>query len=479
MPFSHLGLNESLVKAVNEQGYTTPTPIQQQAIPQVIAGKDLIAAAQTGTGKTAAFVLPILHKLDPEKKVRAKRIQALILVPTRELAVQVEASVQSYAKHLNIRSMAMFGGSKIDDQKEALIDGIDILVATPGRLIDMIYQRAVQLDELEYFVLDEADRMLDMGFISDINKVIERLPQQRQNLLFSATLSDDVRRLAHTALSQPVEIRIEKTAAAEPKIEQWIITVDKDTKSALLSHLISENDWDQALIFIRTKHGAAKLASQLEKRGIIADTIHSGRSQKERTRVLDAFKSGELKYLVTTDVTARGIDIDQLSRVVNYDLPQESQDYVHRIGRTGRAGATGEAISLVSKDDFKNLIAIESRINQLLERRVVEGFEPRKEVPITKLNFVPKSGKVVAGADEADRPRFKRKAPEGEKGTRPENRSRSERSSRSEGRSRSENARSENSRGRNSDNRRRGQAPKRRDAGGEGKPQNPWANFKK
>ncbi len=468
MPFATLGLNESLVQAVIEQGYTTPTPIQQQAIPQVIAGKDLIAAAQTGTGKTAAFVLPILHKLDPEKKVRAKRIQALILVPTRELAVQVEASVQSYAKHLNVRSMAMFGGSKIDDQKEALIDGIDILVATPGRLIDMIYQRAVQLDELEYFVLDEADRMLDMGFIADINKVIERLPQQRQNLLFSATLSDDVRRLAHTALSQPVEIRIEKTAAAEPKIEQWIITVDKDTKSALLSHLITENNWDQALIFIRTKHGAAKLASQLEKRGIIADTIHSGRSQKERTRVLDAFKSGELKYLVTTDVTARGIDIDQLSRVVNYDLPQESQDYVHRIGRTGRAGATGEAISLVSKDDFKNLIAIESRINQLLERRVVEGFEPRKEVPITKLNFVPKSGKVVAGADEADRPRFKRKTPEGDKGTRPENRSRPE------SRSRQENGRG------SSDNRRQGQAPQRRSRdSNEGKPADPWAKFRK
>jgi len=467
MPFAKLELNESLVKAISQLGYTTPTPIQQQAIPEVLAGRDLIAAAQTGTGKTAAFVLPILHQIDPDKSVRAKRIQALILVPTRELAVQVEASVQQYAKHLDIRSMAMFGGSKIADQKQALIEGVDILVATPGRLIDMLYQRALQLDELDYFVLDEADRMLDMGFIGDINKVIERLPERRQNLLFSATLSDDVRQLARTALHNPVEIRIENSADAQPKIEQWIITVDKDTKSALLSHLITENNWDQALIFIRTKHGAAKLAGQLEKRGIPADTIHSGRSQNERTRVLNAFKSGELKYLVTTDVTARGIDIDQLSRVVNYDLPQESQDYVHRIGRTGRAGAAGEAISLVSKDDFKNLIAIESRINQLLERRVVEGFEPRKEVPITKLNFVPKSGKVVAGSDEADRPRFKRKAPEDGKPAQT-------------GSYRKPDSRKPKPGG----NAKRGQAPQRRSRDGEGQgsgsqPVDPWAKFRK
>jgi len=468
MPFATLRLNAPLLKAITEQGYTTATPIQQQAIPEILAGRDLIAAAQTGTGKTAAFVLPILQQIDPDKTVRAKRIQALILVPTRELAVQVEASVQRYAKHLDIRSMAMFGGSKIADQKQALIEGVDILVATPGRLIDMLYQRALQLDELDYFVLDEADRMLDMGFIADINKVIERLPEQRQNLLFSATLPEAVRQLARTALHHPVEIKIADTADAEPKIEQWIITVDKDTKSALLSHLITENDWDQALIFIRTKHGAAKLASQLEKRGIPSDTIHSGRSQKERTRVLDAFKSGELKYLVTTDVTARGIDIDQLSRVVNYDLPQESQDYVHRIGRTGRAGASGEAISLVSKDDFKHLIAIESRLNHLLERRIEAGFEPRKEVPVTKLNFVPKSGKVVAGADEAEHPRFKRKAPEDGKPAQT-------------GSYRKPDPRKPKPNG----NARRGQAPQRQghDDGnhksGNSKPADPWAKFRK
>lgn len=468
MPFAKLGLHPSLVTAVSERGYQSPTPIQQQAIPEVLAGRDLIAAAQTGTGKTAAFVLPILQQLDPDKTVRAKRIQALILVPTRELAVQVEANIQQYAKHLNITSMAMFGGSKIDDQKQRLIEGVDLLVATPGRLIDMLYQRALQLDELEYFVLDEADRMLDMGFIADINKVIERLPERRQNLLFSATLSEDVRQLARTALHNPVEIKIANTADADPKIEQWIITVDKDTKSALLSHLITENNWDQALIFIRTKHGAAKLAGQLEKRGIPSDTIHSGRSQVERTRVLDAFKSGELKYLVTTDVTARGIDIDQLSRVVNYDLPQESQDYVHRIGRTGRAGATGEAISLVSRDDFKHLIAIESRLNHLLERRVVEGFEPRKEVPETKLNYVPKSGKVVAGADEAERPSFKRKAPEDGKPAQT-------------GSYRKPDPRKP----RANDSAKRGQAPQRRsrdeDHGrsNQGKPVDPWAKFRK
>ncbi|WP_051206298.1 DEAD/DEAH box helicase [Oceanospirillum maris] len=463
MPFSKLGLSDSLVQAITEQGYQKPTPIQQQAIPEVLAGKDLIAAAQTGTGKTASFVLPILQQLDPDVSVRAKRVQALILVPTRELAIQVENNIQLYGKHLNFTSMAMFGGSKIDDQKQRLIEGVDLLVATPGRLIDMLYQRALQLDELKYFVLDEADRMLDMGFIADINRIIERLPAVRQNLLFSATLSEDVRLLARTALHHAVEIKISESPDAQPKIDQWIITVDKDAKSALLSHLITDNDWDQALIFIRTKHGAAKLATQLEKRGIAADTIHSGRSQAERTRVLAEFKSGKIRYLVATDVAARGIDIDQLSRVVNYDLPQESQDYIHRIGRTGRAGASGEAISLTSKDDFKNLCAIESRLNHLLERRTVEGFTPKKEVPVSILNYVPKNGRVLGSADEAERPRHKRKAPDAseKKGER--------RSKPAAGRGNTQ---------------KRGQAPQRRSEPSNrsesgNKPVDPWAKFRK
>ncbi|OPX55395.1 Superfamily II DNA and RNA helicase [Oceanospirillum multiglobuliferum] len=404
MSFSKLGLSDPILKAVAEQGYQTPTAIQEKAIPVVLAGKDLIAAAQTGTGKTASFVLPILEKLDSTQKVRAKRVRALILVPTRELAIQVEDNIRLYSKHLNFSSMAMYGGTDLAPQKQKLIEGIDILVATPGRLIDMVYQRAVYINELECFVLDEADRMLDMGFIGDINKIIERLPEVRQNLLFSATLSADVRHLAKSTLHHAVEISVTDQPEAKPQIDQWIITVDKDTKSALLSHLITQNQWDQALIFIRTKAGAAKLVSQLEKRGIAADSIHSGRSQPVRTQILNDFKAGKIRYLVATDIAARGIDIEQLSRVVNYDLPNESHDYVHRIGRTGRAGAKGEAISLVSKDDFRNLCAIESRLNHLLVRKEVEGFKPQKEVPISILNYMPKNGKPFGRPDEAERP---------------------------------------------------------------------------
>jgi superfamily II DNA/RNA helicase len=390
MSFSTLGLSDSIVNAITAKGYDKPTEIQTKAIPIVLAGDNLIAAAQTGTGKTASFVLPILERLAKGQTQRKKRIRSLIVVPTRELAIQVDNNIAAYAKNTAIKSLAVYGGVDDKPSKQKLIDGVDILVATPGRLLDLYTQRAVHFEEIEVLVLDEADRMLDMGFIDDINKIIARVPEESQSLLFSATLSNPVRDLARSAVDNPKEISIAKHSASKANIEQWLTTVDKDKKSSLLSHLIKENDWDQALIFIETKHGAAKLVSQLEKRGIQADAIHSGRNQVVRAQVLEDFKAGKIKYLVATGVAARGIDIQDLSRVVNYDLPYPADDYVHRIGRTGRAGAVGEAISLVSKDDFKNLCMIESRLGHLIERREIEGFAPRKEVPISILNYVPK-----------------------------------------------------------------------------------------
>lgn len=390
MPFAKLGLSDPIVKAVAEQGYETPTPIQEKAIPLILAGKNLIAAAQTGTGKTASFVLPILQNLIDAPAVRAKRIHTLILTPTRELAIQVEANIALYGKHLNRTSMAMYGGVDSEPQKERLIEGVDILVATPGRLLDMYTRRAIHFDELQVLVLDEADRMLDMGFIADINKIVERLPEKRQNLLFSATLSQQVRFLAKTAIENAVEITIKADSTATPKIEQCLIPVDKENKSALLSYLITEKSWDQALIFIETKRGAAKLVSQLEKRGIKAEALHSGRSQAVRAQLLEDFKSGTLKFMVATGIAARGIDIDSLSRVVNYDLPDEADDYVHRIGRTGRAGAQGEAISFVSRDDFRNLCAIENRLGEFISRKEVAGFAPRLAIPNSDVSYAPK-----------------------------------------------------------------------------------------
>ncbi|MFT7052991.1 MAG: ATP-dependent RNA helicase RhlE [Psychromonas sp.] len=390
MPFSTLKLSDPIVKAVTELGYLTPTPIQEQAIPVILAGKNLIAAAQTGTGKTAGFVLPILQNLIDAPAVRAKRIRALILTPTRELAVQVEENIAQYGKYLELTSMAMYGGIDSEPQKQRLIEGVDILVATPGRLLDMYTSRAIHFDELEVLVIDEADRMLDMGFIADINKIVERLPLQRQNLLFSATLSDQVRFLAKTAVTDAVEIAVSPDYKTAPQIEQWLVSVDKENKSALLSHLITENQWQQALIFIETKRGAAKLVSQLEKRGIKAEAIHSGRSQAVRTQLLVDFKSGQLHFLVATGIAARGIDIDSLARVVNYDLPDEAADYVHRIGRTGRAGLPGEAISFVSRDDFRNLCAIENRLGEFIARKEITGFEPKLAVPASNVAHAPK-----------------------------------------------------------------------------------------
>lgn len=397
MSFSKLGFCDPILNALTDLAYSEPTAIQKKAIPVVLSGKDLIACAQTGTGKTASFVLPILQKLSVEHqdhKLRGKRIRALVLVPTRELAVQVEASIEQYGQHLQLSSMAMYGGIDSQPQKQRLIWGIDILVATPGRLLDMAHQRALHFDELEVLVLDEADRMLDMGFIEDINKIIERLPKQRQNLLFSATISDDVSALAKRTIYDPIEISITQNSASKPKIEQWLITVDKGNKSALLSHLIKEQQWQQALIFIETKHGAAKLVSQLEKRGISAESLHGGRTQEVREQILKDFKLGKIKFLVATGIAARGLDIGELSRVVNYDLPDKVDDYIHRIGRTGRAGASGEAISFVAKDNFRNLCAIETRLGHVIKRKEFDEFPVKKVVPVSILNFVPKNKRV-------------------------------------------------------------------------------------
>ncbi len=390
MSFTQFGLDQAIINTIQQLGYRQPTTIQQQAIPVIMQGKDVLAAAQTGTGKTASFVLPILEKLSHSQTQKKKRVRALIIAPTRELVQQIDTKIKQYSANLKLTSLAIYGGVDDKAQKSALIQGMDILVATPGRLLDLYGKRAVYFEEAEILVLDEADRMLDMGFIDDINKILDRLPEHIQHLLFSATLSNKVRDLAKTAVHNPYEISIAANQASKSNIEQWLITVDKDKKSALLSHLITENQWDQALIFIETKHGAAKLASQLEKRGIQAEAFHSGRSQAIRNQLLADFKAGKIKYLIATGVGARGIDIEGLPRVINYDLPFPADEYVHRIGRTGRADAKGEAISFVSKDNFKNLCMIESRLGHLIERREIEGFEPRKPVPISILNYVPK-----------------------------------------------------------------------------------------
>ncbi|WBA10311.1 DEAD/DEAH box helicase [Salinivibrio kushneri] len=384
MPFKKLGLSASLCQAIAQRGFTTPTSIQAKAIPIIQQGHDLIAAAQTGTGKTSSFIWPIIDKLSAGEAGRKKRARALVIAPTRELALQVAESARQDSQFTELKTLAMVGGMDEQAQKQALVDGVDILVATPGRLRDLLSQRAVYLDEVEVLVLDEADRMLDMGFIDAIQNILDRLPASTQCLLFSATLSNKVRELAKATIGDDgKEISIAARDASKDNITQWCIPVDKDKKSALLSHLIKENGWTQALIFIETKHGAAKLATQLEKRGIAAEAFHSGRSQAVRTQLLEDFKNGDIQFLIATGVAARGIDIESLERVVNYDLPFPADEYVHRIGRTGRASAQGEAISLVSKDNTKNLRMIEARLGHPLERRIIEGFEPKKPVPLT------------------------------------------------------------------------------------------------
>ena len=379
MSFSTLGLAEPLVRAVTEHGYTIPTPIQLQAIPAVLNGGDLLAGAQTGTGKTAGFVLPLLQRLTLSvvaKPSAHKIVRALILTPTRELAAQVEESVRIYGKHTKLTSTVIFGGVGVNPQISQLRKGVDIVVATPGRLLDLHQQRAVNLSHIEILVLDEADRMLDMGFIHDIKKILKLLPVARQNLLFSATFSNEIKTLADGLLNNPALIEVARRNSTVEAITQKVHPVDRDRKRQLLSHLIKTQNWHQVLVFTRTKHGANRLAELLNKDGITALVIHGNKSQGARTKALAEFKTGDLQVLVATDIAARGIDIDQLPHVVNYDLPNVPEDYVHRIGRTGRAGASGEAISLVCIDEAAFLHAIERLTKREIPVEVIPGFEP-------------------------------------------------------------------------------------------------------
>ncbi len=381
MSFSILGLSKQILDAIEAQGYSDPSPIQAKSIPIVLEGKDLMAAAQTGTGKTAGFTLPILERLSGGKRPSSNQVRALIITPTRELAAQVHESVRTYGKNLPLSSTVVFGGVGINPQMQKLRKGIDILVATPGRLLDLYSQNAVHFDELEVLVLDEADRMLDMGFIHDIKRIIKLLPAKRQTLMFSATFSEEIRKLAKSLVHNPVEISVTPRNTTVEAIKHWICPVDKSRKTALLTHLINKGDWQQVLVFSRTKHGANRIATSLEKKNITTTAIHGNKSQGARTRALADFKAGKVRVLVATDIAARGIDIDQLPHVINFDLPNVPEDYVHRIGRTGRAGRLGEAISLVSADEAKQLFDIERLIQQHLERELIEDFWPSHDVP--------------------------------------------------------------------------------------------------
>ena len=377
MLFTDLGLSEPILRAIAEEGYTSPTPIQAKSIPAVLKGGDLLAAAQTGTGKTAGFTLPILQRLSSIKVSSGKRVlRVLILTPTRELAAQVQESVVTYGKYTGLKSTVIFGGVGANPQIKAIAAGLDILVATPGRLLDLMSQKCVSLNDIEILVLDEADRMLDMGFLRDIKKILAALPKQRQNLLFSATFSTEIKALADGLLNKPELIEVARSNSANEAIAQLIHPVDRNKKHPLLAHLIQSNDWKQVLVFTRTKHGANKLVTQLEKDGITSMAIHGNKSQTARTKALADFKAGKLTALVATDIAARGIDIDQLPHVVNYDLPNVSEDYVHRIGRTGRAGSNGVAVSLVCVDEHQMLRDIEKLIKQKLPQEVITGFEP-------------------------------------------------------------------------------------------------------
>ncbi len=379
MLFNQLGLSAEVLHAVEEKGYQTATPIQQQAIPLILEGRDILAGAQTGTGKTAGFTLPLLHRLQHSDKNR-RSIRALILTPTRELAAQVAESVRDYGSHLPFRTAVIFGGVSINTQIAKLRKGVDVVVATPGRLLDHMQQKTIDLSKVDFLVLDEADRMLDMGFIRDIRKVLKALPAERQNLLFSATFSNDIRRLANDLLNSPVEIEVAQRNKPADLVKQVVHPVDKRRKRELLSHLIGLENWRQVLVFTRTKRGANRLAEQLCKDGIESAAIHGNKSQAARTRALKEFKENKVRVLVATDIAARGLDIDRLPHVVNYELPHVPEDYVHRIGRTARAGRKGHAVSLVCVDENKLLAEIEKLLQCRIEKKVLSGYEPDKRI---------------------------------------------------------------------------------------------------
>ncbi|MEP0212047.1 MAG: DEAD/DEAH box helicase [Cellulophaga sp.] len=376
MTFKNLGLSNNLLKAIEKKGYTTPSPIQEKAIPPVLEGKDVLASAQTGTGKTAGFTLPLLHLLSEEKTLRHRPVRALILTPTRELAAQIFANVKEYSEFLDLRSAVIFGGVNQKPQIANLKRGMDVLVATPGRLLDLHNQRFLSLDKVEIFVLDEADRMLDMGFLRDIERVMKLIPTKRQNLMFSATFSKDIKKLAHGILNNPVQVEATPENTAVEVIQQKVYRVAKGKKTGLIIKLISDGNWQQVLVFTRTKHGANNLCKKMIAAGISAAAIHGNKSQGARTKALEGFKKGTLRVLVATDIAARGLDIPLLPHVINFEIPNISEDYVHRIGRTGRAGASGEAVSLVSADETSYLKDIQKLIGMQIPVEIVEGFEP-------------------------------------------------------------------------------------------------------
>lgn len=376
MSFDSLGLSSSLLHAVNKKGYTQPSPIQEKVIPHILERKDVLASAQTGTGKTAGFTLPMLQILSEGKQLRRRPVRALVLTPTRELAAQVFDNVKAYGEFLNVNSTVIFGGVNQNPQVAAIRRGVDVLVATPGRLLDLINQKVLSLDSVEILVLDEADRMLDMGFLRDINKILNLMPAKRQNLLFSATFSKEIKKLANGFLRHPVVVEATPENTTVEKIIQKVYRVDKGRKIPLVIKLISEGNWQQVLIFTRTKHGANRLSDKLSKSGITSAAIHGNKSQNARTKALDGFKKGTVSVLVATDIAARGLDIPLLPHVINFELPNVPEDYVHRIGRTGRAGASGEAISLVSHDEVEFVRGIEKLLGQSLPGEVLQGFEP-------------------------------------------------------------------------------------------------------
>lgn len=455
MSFTHLGLAEPLLKAIEKRGFSTPSPIQEKAIPEILQGRDVLAAAQTGTGKTAGFGLPILQRLMPGQPVSGNNIRALILTPTRELAAQVEESIQAFSEFLPLKTAVVFGGVGINPQMMKLRKGVDVLIATPGRLLDLYQQNAVKFSELEVLVLDEADRMLDMGFIHDIKRVLKLLPKDRQSLLFSATFSEEITALARTITRDPVSISTAPANTTVDAVEQHLVTIDKSKKTTALICLIKQQKWEQVLVFSRTKHGANRIAEKLTRSKIPSAAIHGNKSQGARTKALADFKSGEIKVLVATDIAARGIDISELPIVVNLDLPNTAADYVHRIGRTGRAGASGQAWSFVSVDELQNLKDIETLIQKLLPRETLEGFEPQQAVPPTTLSKPkkpkkPKAAKTLMDDDNS----------QGEK------KSRSRRSGQNQNNKAGNNSnRSGNSSGRSSAG---GKPARRRSAGAEG-----------